>query len=124
MQDQILVVEDDKDIRKNLKRLLESEGYAVDVAENGQIALDVLKGAATLPAVIVLDLMMPVMDGFEFREHQQSTARIANIPVLIMTADGRCDEKKIRAKAAAALRKPADADDILRIVGELCKKRA
>jgi CheY-like chemotaxis protein len=116
MVKKILVVEDDKDLRRNLQRLLEIEGYTVDVAENGQVALKLLENAAVLPSLIILDLMMPVMDGFEFREKMVTNLRLARIPIAIMTADGHVDEKKIRVKAAAALRKPADAEAILQIV--------
>lgn len=112
----ILVVEDDRDIRKNLTKLLESEGYSVDVAENGRIALDQLHQSADLPALIILDLMMPIMDGFQFRDEQRKFARLSSIPVAIMTADGHIEEKKIRANANAALRKPADIDAILKMV--------
>ena len=122
MPARVMVIEDDKDIRRNMKRLLESEGYAVDLAENGQMALDVLATASTLPAVIILDLMMPVMDGFQFREQQEKIARIAAIPVAIMTADGRIDEKRLRTKASSALKKPADADEILKVVAQYCLK--
>ncbi len=116
----ILIVEDDRDIRRNLKDLLEFEGYLVDLAENGQVALDFLNAATDLPTAIILDLMMPVMDGFQFREHQENIPRIADIPVAIMTADGHIDEKKLRTGALAALRKPADADAILSVLEQLC----
>jgi CheY-like chemotaxis protein len=123
MEANVLVVEDDKDIRRNLKRLLESEGYTVDLAENGQVALDFLAAAVRLPSVIILDLMMPVMDGFEFRRQQGQIERIAGIPVAIMTADGRIDEKRAATEASAAFKKPADVDEILRVVGHFCRKQ-
>jgi CheY-like chemotaxis protein len=116
MAARILVIEDDKDIRKNLKALLESEGYTVDLAENGQIALDLLNKSTDLPDLIILDLMMPVLDGFQFRDAQEKIARIAVIPVVIMTADGHTDEKKYKVGAKAALRKPADVEAILTMV--------
>jgi CheY-like chemotaxis protein len=116
----ILVVEDDRDIRKNMKLLLESEGYEVTLAENGRLALDYLEGAPLLPDAIILDLTMPVMDGFEFREAQLIDARLASIPVGIMTADGRVDEKRLRVRAAEGLRKPASLDDILEMAERLC----
>jgi CheY-like chemotaxis protein len=119
MSTKVLIVEDDKDIRRNLKSLLESEGYVVEVAENGQVALDLLNTAVDLPSVIILDLMMPVMDGFQFREKQILNARIASIPVAIMTAGGQVDEKKIRTGVSAALKKPADVDEILSVVKKL-----
>lgn len=118
----ILVVEDDKDIRRNLKRLLESEGYVVDLAENGKAALEVLHTASDLPSLIILDLAMPVMDGFQFREEQVKVPRISSIPVAIMTADGRVDDKRIRTKANAALKKPADVEEILKLVASFCQK--
>ena len=116
MDPRILIVEDDRYIRKALARLLESEGYVVDVAENGQQALDNLHQAAELPQLIILDLMMPVLDGFQFRERQARLPRLAGIPVVIMTADGHIDAKKMRIGAVAALRKPADVEEILKTV--------
>jgi CheY-like chemotaxis protein len=112
----ILIVEDDRDIRQNLKLLLESEGYIVEAAENGQVALDILLSGRFKPALIVLDLMMPVMDGFEFREAQRMYREISGIPVVIMTADGHVEEKKARVQAIGGLRKPADIDEILNLV--------
>ena len=117
----VLVVEDDKDIRRNMQRLLESEGYAVEVAANGRIALDALAAMPALPALIILDLMMPVMDGFQFREAEAKSDRIAQIPVVIMTADGHIDEKRAQTGAHASLRKPADVDAILQVVADLCR---
>lgn len=117
----ILLVEDDEDIRRNMKSLLEDEGYRVELAENGQLALDYLNSSPKLPAMIILDLMMPVMDGFQFRQIQQGDARLGHIPVAIMTADGHIDEKRLRTRANAALRKPADIEDILDVVSRLTK---
>jgi CheY-like chemotaxis protein len=119
MPSKILIIEDDSDIRRHLKRLLESEGYTVEQAENGQAALDLLALSTALPSMIILDLMMPVMDGFEFRERQQLDPRLSKIPILVMTADGRLDEKKLRVGARAALKKPADVDAILALVKEV-----
>jgi len=117
----VLVVEDDKDIRRSVRMLLESEGYTVAVAGNGAEALAVLKSSPVMPAVIVLDLMMPVMDGFQFRIEQAKVPVYAKIPVVIMTADGHIDDKKVRANAAGALKKPADIADILEVVAKFCK---
>lgn len=115
----ILVIEDDRDIRRNLKDLLESEGYFVVVADNGQTALDLLAQPADLPSAILLDLMMPVMDGFQFREQQAKITRIAGIPVVVMSADNRLDEKKHILRAAHALKKPLDIDMILELVKKI-----
>ena len=83
----ILIVEDAIDIRQLLQQLFELEGYTVDVASNGMEALTLLQSQSELPRVILLDLMMPVMDGFQFRELQVKDPRLASIPVLLMTAD-------------------------------------
>ena len=89
-------------------------------AENGRVALDLLRAAAELPDGILLDLMMPVMDGFEFRVNQLDDARLAGIPVAVMTAGGQVEEKKRELTAKAALKKPADIEDILAVVKSLC----
>lgn len=116
MSKNILIVEDDEDILRNLKRLLESEGYNVEVANNGQHALAQLLASQELPALIILDLMMPVMDGFQFKKIQDQTPRLASIPVLIMTADGHTEEKRLKTGSLMALKKPADIDEILEAV--------
>ena len=116
----ILVVEDDKDISRNLQKLFESEGYKVTTAYNGQTALDALASSSELPCVIFLDLMMPVMDGFQFREAQKRDSRISQIPVVIMSAHGQLDEKKAQLNATAALKKPTDIDVILDVVTAIC----
>lgn len=118
MKKKILVVEDDPDIRLNLKLLLEGEDYAVDVAENGRVALERLSNGE-LPNLIILDLMMPVMDGFKFRELQQQDRRIASIPIMIMTADAHVGAKQTSIGAKAAVKKPADALSILEMVDGL-----
>jgi CheY-like chemotaxis protein len=112
----VLVVEDDEDIVENLKLLLESEGLRVDSAPDGRAALDALARADHLPSVILLDLMMPVMDGFEFREAQLADPRIASVPVVLMTADGHLSAKTARIGAAGAIGKPFDIDALLRLV--------
>jgi CheY-like chemotaxis protein len=73
--------------------------------------------------LIILDLMMPVMDGFQFRAAQIRETRLAEIPVVIMTADGHTDEKRSKIGAQAALKKPADIHTILTVVRDLCRAR-
>jgi CheY-like chemotaxis protein len=124
MTSKILIVEDDRDIRRHLKRLLEMEDYRVDCAENGRVAIDLLQATHDLPAVIILDLMMPVMDGVAFREEQLKTSRIASIPVVIMSADSQAEEKNSHIGADAVLKKPADIDVILRVVDQLSGRTA
>lgn len=116
MSIKILLVEDDRDLRTNMQRLLEGEGYTVVLAENGQVALDYLQTTTDFPAVILLDLMMPVMDGFQFREAQEKNSKFGAIPVIVLTADGHVEEKGMRTGAIAALRKPASVDAILNVI--------
>ena len=104
----ILVVEDDVDIRENLAEFLLSEGYAVQTAADGRKALDLLRTASDLPQVILLDLRMPRMDGFKFREEQEKDARLAAIPVLLMTADAQIESEKYKIGAVGYVKKPID----------------
>ncbi|MCK8824033.1 hybrid sensor histidine kinase/response regulator [Fuchsiella alkaliacetigena] len=82
----VLVVEDDQQTRELLRKILESEDYAVLEAENGQVALDILREIDDLPGIILLDLMMPQMDGFQFVEELNKEVDYHNIPVLVITA--------------------------------------
>ena len=108
MTTRILLVEDDKDILSSVRELLESHGYIVDTASNGMRALRLLKKAQPLPDLIVLDYMMPQMDGAEFRVAQERDARIAAIPILLMTTDANPDIKQIRIGARGYIKKPLD----------------
>jgi CheY-like chemotaxis protein len=104
----ILVVEDESDIRESLKDALESEGYRVLVASNGLEALGMLPELRR-PSLILLDLMMPVMDGWEFAEALQANAELATIPIVVVTAFGReAETRKIASRGAIA--KPVDLD--------------
>jgi CheY-like chemotaxis protein len=111
----VLVVEDDKNIRDPVKTLLVMEGYEVLCASNGQEALDMLQGSK-LPRLILLDLMMPVMDGFMFREIQRTLPVVCEIPVVIMSADGNITSSKAAIGARDYLRKPVDIDDLLECI--------
>lgn len=115
----ILVVEDDRDIRDALVDLLSEEGYLVSTAENGQEALDFLHETVDLPSLILLDLMMPVKDGREFRLEQKSDLRLHKIPVILMSADGRIEGRKADYAVEHHIRKPADVSTILEMVQRL-----
>ena len=116
MSKKILVVEDDIDIAWNLKELLESEGYEVETAKNGKVALAHLRSTQKPPNLIILDIMMPVMDGFVFRKNQKRDPALSKIPVVVMTADGHIEEKRKRAEAVASIRKPPELETILRVI--------
>lgn len=82
----VLVVDDDEDIREGLVELLEETGYRAIGAANGVDALAVLKALDATPCLILLDLMMPVMDGRMFRDEQRKHPTWAQIPVILMSA--------------------------------------
>jgi CheY-like chemotaxis protein len=109
----VFVVDDDVDIRDVVREVLEENGYRTIAAGNGRDALDALRGLPELPDVVLLDIMMPVMDGYEFRALQQTDARIARIPVVVLTAVGDIHEKARELCATAALRKPVPLDELL-----------
>jgi CheY-like chemotaxis protein len=113
----ILIIEDDPDVRVTLVDLLEDAGYPVDCAANGQEALDHLR-RGTLPSVILLDLMMPVMDGWEFRREQRRDPRVANVPVIVLSALDRTRVGDLG--EAAFMKKPLDFDRLLELVRRYC----
>ncbi|HYF50788.1 MAG TPA: response regulator [Planctomycetota bacterium] len=115
----VLIVEDDLDIRDVLTQVLEYEGYEVATAGNGREALDYLRSHPK-PGLILLDLMMPVMDGWQFRAEQQKTPELANIPVVILSADGNAYQKASTVRAAGFLKKPVELETLLETVGRNC----
>lgn len=112
----ILVVEDDKFISADLELLLSSEGYSVACANNGDEALSILQRSNSLPSIVLLDLMMPVMDGWEFRAAQIRDPRLASIPVVVMTADGQAAEKAKKMNAKGFVQKPFDIELLLKVI--------
>ncbi len=82
----ILVIDDDDDFRASCVEALVAAGYTASAAASGREALALLRAASVLPGLLVLDVMMPEMDGYAFRQAQLRDARLAAIPVLIMTA--------------------------------------
>src|SRR3989344_8223224 len=112
----VLIVEDDEAIFEITQELLTHSGYSVDFARNGQEALQHLRSGHPLPCLILLDLMMPVMDGFEFRKEQIQDSGISHIPVVIMTAEGQIEAKTRKIGAKAFIRKPFDIESFLRTI--------
>lgn len=118
MKREILLVEDDNDIRETLGEVLEEEGYHVTMASNGIEALERLEHTA--PNLILLDLMMPGMDGWRFRSEQLRRGASAKVPLLVLSADGQGQGAAQNLAAAGCLRKPVDLDVLLAAVHELC----
>ena len=119
----ILLVEDDRDIRETIAEVLEEEGYLVSVAKTGTDALALLGKSKGLPAAIVLDLMMPVMDGWEFSSLQQSKEEWASIPVVVISADSNAKDKASAIRSIACLRKPLDIHELLAILRRLVSEQ-
>jgi len=116
----IFVVEDSSDIRELIQKFYEVEGYEVEAAKDGKEALEKLRAKTELPGVILLDLMMPEMDGFQFRIEQEKDAKLAPIPVLVMTADSSADLKAAKVSARGYLRKPVGVEVLLAAAQKFC----
>lgn len=108
----ILVVDDDADSRETLVDLLSSRGFAVESAENGRQALGYL--SRSKPALIILDLMMPVMSGWEFLKSKRSDPRLQSLPVVVMTGSGLVHD----ITANAIVRKPVDVGTLMRVIND------
>ena len=108
----ILLVEDDFDVREALAETLRDEGYDVHCAGDGEEALQYLRGGGR-PGLILLDLMMPRMSGSEFRLVQKVDPELGRIPVVLLSADGRMEEKARVLETDGAIKKPIDLPDLL-----------
>ncbi|MDP8923245.1 MAG: response regulator [Chloroflexota bacterium] len=117
----VLVVEDDDAIRSLLDLVLAAEGYDVRTAEHGGAALDVLERWS--PHLILLDLMMPVLDGWGFRARQVANPSWAAIPVILLSAVYEVSRQAEVLAVAAVHAKPFDLDDLLATVGGLVNTR-
>ncbi len=117
---QVLVVEDDADIRDYVQWVLEDHGYVVTLAPHGEAALDALRQIARVPDLILLDLQMPILDGRGFRQAQQADPRWRPIPVILMSASGEYAAIAQALGIATILRKPFLPDDLLAHVARVC----
>lgn len=117
---QIFVIEDDLDIRESIVEVLRADGFEADSAGSSQEAIAKLKEVNPKPYLILLDLRLPGQDGFQFRETQKQTPEIADIPVVILSADAQLQEKMQRMGAIDLLRKPVDIDELLETVRRNC----
>jgi DNA-binding response OmpR family regulator len=107
----VLVVDDEVVIRTLLVDALELEGFEVRCGADGEEALDIVESWS--PDLIILDLMMPRMDGYHFRDEQRRRASIADIPVVILSAVRDLHQKTAGLAPAAVIPKPFDLDEVL-----------
>jgi CheY-like chemotaxis protein len=114
----ILIIDDDVHLREALADLLQSRGYRVSSADDGAKALLRLRDSDP-PGLILLDLMMPVIDGHEFLAHRDVDPVLADIPVVVISA-GRHPRRSVAPSAADVLYKPFEADEFIRIVQRYC----
>jgi CheY-like chemotaxis protein len=119
----ILVVDDDAALRNILVEVLEEEGYRARAACNGMEALEVLRTLPVPPTLILLDMMMPVMDGWAFRAEQRRDPQLSEIPVVIFSAQGRVREMASQVSASAYLKKPLPLKELLETIEKFCGRR-
>jgi CheY-like chemotaxis protein len=111
----VLLVDDDEEVRMTLGAVLQAEGFEVLEARNGLHALQQLM-RTPLPQVILLDMTMPVMTGFEFLDVQGEDPRIRDIPVIAITVHAKAAELR---GVHRLVRKPFDLDELVRVLGEV-----
>lgn len=115
----VLVIEDDFILRTSLARLLSSHGYIVECAADGLDAFQRLNAGKFKPSVIVLDLIMPYMDGLEFRELQSSLPALAGVPVVVITGDARSAAEAVQLQVDSLYYKPVNTSRLLETIREL-----
>jgi CheY-like chemotaxis protein len=116
----IFVIEDEEMIRDSIVEFLGEQGYDAIGAADGRDALDKLDGSSPRPCLILLDLMMPVMDGQSFRQRQLQIPDLAQIPVVVFSAYQDVAKTAVAMNAAGHLHKPLKLPDLLRTVQRHC----
>lgn len=117
----VLVVDDDEGIRSALTQALQDEGYRVMVAEDGAQALQLLRATQPPPCLVLLDMMMPILDGRGFLQQKHNEPALRDVPVVVVTADRRSLRDAATLSAAEVLAKPISLDGLLRAVQRFCR---
>jgi CheY-like chemotaxis protein len=112
----VMLVEDEDDAREILATALEDAGYQILRANNGAVALTLLQSNENRCDIIVLDLMMPIMSGWDFRRKQREDRRFSHIPVLLMSAGAHIDTVAGELGAAGFVSKPVEIPDLLKSI--------
>lgn len=116
----IVIVEDDIDVRETLAEVLSEEGYDTTAFSGGQAALQHLAKLEQMPALILLDLMMPTMDGWDFRREQRLLGALIEVPTVILSADGNIERNMESLEVNGYLRKPIHIKTLLQLVERFC----
>ena len=119
---QILIVEDDKDVRDSVAALLDALGFETQAAGDGSEALQLLRATVPRPCLILLDLAMPVMNGEEFLQRQAADAALADIPVILVSANTDLVEKAASLNVAGALPKPVSLSALDATLARYCAR--
>ena len=119
---QILIVDDDSSIAGLLFELLKSAGFEAQIARDGQKALEVLRKMKPLPSVIILDLVMPVMNGWQFRRAQLQDPELASVPVIVMSGTAAFDREVVELRADGILRKPVVVEKLFALLRRFCQQ--
>jgi two-component system, chemotaxis family, chemotaxis protein CheY len=115
----VLIVDDEEDVRESLAAILEAEGYSVIEADNGEAALQQLEKSAAV-CLILLDLFMPIMNGWTFRQKQLGEPAFAAIPVIVISADAAAARRAAALGVVDAITKPLDLERLLQVVSQHC----
>jgi CheY-like chemotaxis protein len=116
----VLLAEDDEDLREAMVDMLNDAGYSVEAVSNGRDALSWLEDNLAPPRVILLDLMMPVMDGWQFLDERQKTPKIAAVPVVVLSANGDFARES---DTIGFMRKPVAVKSLLAVIARYCVPR-
>lgn len=119
MRKSVMIMDDDVDIRLTLADILEDEGYTVTSASDGLEGIALINSMAQPPGLIILDLMMPNMNGHEFLKVRTENANLANIPVAYFSADTEIHNKSKEA-GIESIRKPVNFGELFSIVSKYC----
>jgi CheY-like chemotaxis protein len=115
-RDYILIVEDDGDVSETFTDALQDDGHRVISFQDARLALDYLRQKSVLPRLIFLDFLMPHMDGWQFLAEQRKDPRIAEVPVVGVSASDRIDERTLSRSVVQLLRKPVSLEALLEAV--------
>jgi len=117
----VLLVEDDQDLRDTIQFMLRMRGHHVETASGGKEALDWLKRSNPQPSLVLLDLMMPGMSGFELRSRMTSDPELASVPVVVLTGSGMLADQRSAELQAEILRKPVEIETLIGTVSRYCQ---